>query len=258
MSEFNGLGMNLGNLARLSKSKTRSICPENPTGEKGKAAMSAYPKSDASWSETQKLRPTISIEPGQVATLADIEGPGAIQSIWNTGCAGRDAIIRFYWDGQERPSVECPLSDFFALPWLTEADRGTTSGPLVTVNSLPVSVNPNRGLNCYWEMPFRKHCRITLENIHPRHTHTIYYQINYTLTDVFDDCAYFHAQFRRVKLQPIGSVYIILDDVKGLGHYVEPVPKSVISDWHRLGVGIDRVVFHRWIESTEISPVFLR
>jgi hypothetical protein len=34
-SEFNGLGLNLGNLSRLSNAETRSISAENPTGAKG-------------------------------------------------------------------------------------------------------------------------------------------------------------------------------------------------------------------------------
>lgn len=37
---FSGLGLHLGNLSRLSKAQTRSISPENFTGEKGKGAMS--------------------------------------------------------------------------------------------------------------------------------------------------------------------------------------------------------------------------
>ena len=36
---FNGLNMSLGNLSLLSNAKTRSISPENYTGEKGKGAM---------------------------------------------------------------------------------------------------------------------------------------------------------------------------------------------------------------------------
>ena len=36
---FNGLDMNMGNLSRLSDAKTRSISPENFTGEKGKGGM---------------------------------------------------------------------------------------------------------------------------------------------------------------------------------------------------------------------------
>jgi len=67
----------------------------------------------------------------------------------------RYMIIRFYWDGEKEPSVECPVGDFFACGW----------GKYAHVNSLPVCVNPGSAFNCYWEMPFRKKCRITMENI---------------------------------------------------------------------------------------------
>jgi hypothetical protein len=91
--------------------------------------------------------------------LGDIEGPGAIQQIWITPAhvRWRDLILRIYWDGQEHPSVEAPLGDFFACGW----------GRYAQVNSLAVCVNPGRAFNCYWEMPFRKGARITLENRDP-------------------------------------------------------------------------------------------
>ena len=57
-------------------------------------------------------------------------------------------------------------------------------------------VNPRNGLNSYWQMPFKKKCRITAENL-AEDTFRLYYQIDYTLTDVGEDCGYFHAQFRR-------------------------------------------------------------
>jgi hypothetical protein len=80
-------------------------------------------------------------------------------------------------------------------------------------------VNPGSAFNCYWEMPFRKRCRITMENVGLEQM-TLYYQINYTLTDVPDDAAYFHAQFRRLNPLPYKEVYPILDGVKGRGQYV--------------------------------------
>jgi hypothetical protein len=217
MAPFNGLGMNLGNLSRLSKAKTRSICPENFTGEKGKAAMSTDgPAVDCARDLGQgwKVSPFVRIQPGQTFTLADIDGPGAIQHFWITGDMSlkphaRFIILRIYWDGQEQPSVECPAGDFFASGW----------GPYAQVSSLPVAVNSNKGMNCYWEMPFRKHCRITLENRHAEQI-VCYYQIDYTLTDVPEDAAYFHAQFRRTNPLPYKSVYTILDGVRGWGHYV--------------------------------------
>lgn len=168
-----------------------------------------------------KCRPSVMITGGDTHTMAEIDGPGAIQSLWITGHVSRDLILRIYWDGQDQPSVETPLADFFAMPWI-ERDQPVNAKdePLVEVNSLPVAVCPHKGMNCFWEMPFRKHCRITMQNLHPAKEAALYYQINYTLTEVPDDCAYFHAQFRRTNPLPYKEVYTLLDGVTGPGHYV--------------------------------------
>ena len=211
---FNGLGMDLGNLSRLSKAKTRSLCAENFTGEKGKAAMAVTgtgEKCARDLGQGWKVSPSLKIKAQETFTLADIKGPGAIQQIWMTPNTQnwRFLILRVYWDGQEQPSVECPLGDFFACGW----------GRYAQVSSLAVCVNPARAFNCYWEMPFRKSCKMTFTNISDDEV-VLYYQINYTLTDVPEDAAYFHAQFRRTNPLPYKSVYTILDGVKGWGHYV--------------------------------------
>ena len=174
----------MGNLARLSHAKTRSISPENFTGEKGKGGMSTDgPAAGAARDLGQgwKVSPYIHIEPGKTFVLAEIEGPGAIQQIWMTPTGNwRFSILRFYWDGEESPSVEVPVGDFFANGW----------GEFAQVTSLPVCVNPANAFNCYWEMPFRKSCKITMENLDTNKT-TLYYQINYTLTEVPDDARVF-------------------------------------------------------------------
>jgi hypothetical protein len=220
---FNGMGMGLGNLSRLSKAQTRSISPENFTGEKGQAAMSTDgPAMSAARDLGQgwKVSPYVRIPAGETFVMADVKGEGAIQQIWLTPAGSwRHAILRIYWDGEAEPSVECPVGDFFACGW----------GQYAQISSLPVCVNPGSAFNCYWEMPFRKGFKMTLENIgaKPRpneapttNQFTVYYQVNYTLTDVPDDAAYFHAQFRRVNPLPYKDVYTILDGVKGQGHYV--------------------------------------
>ena len=210
---FNGLGMNLGNLSRLSNAETRSISPENVTGEKGKGAMSldGLAKDCArDLGQGWKISPYIFIQPGETVTLAEIDGPGAIQQIWMTmRGVWRQNIIRFYWEDRGEPSVEVLVGDFFASGW----------GTFSQVSSIPVCVNPGSAFNCYWEMPFRRKCKITMTNISDERT-TLFYQINYTLTEIPEDCAYFHASFRRVNPLPYGEVYTILDNVKGQGHYV--------------------------------------
>ena len=213
MSEnsFNGLGMHLGNLALLSTAKSRSLSSENPTGAKGRGGMAESehgPSRDLGrgW----KVKPNDTIKPGETFVVADIDGPGAIQQIWMTPTGHwRFSILRVYWDDQEHPSVECPVGDFFACGWQKYAQ----------VSSLAVCVNPGSAFNCYWEMPFRRRCRITLTNIATAEM-TLFYQVNYTLTEVPADAAYFHAQFRRSNPLPYKQVHTLLDGVRGRGQYV--------------------------------------
>jgi hypothetical protein len=210
---YNGLGLGLGTLSRLSSAQTRSISPENFTGEKGKGGMAAEgtgAKAARDLGQGWKVSPSIRIKPKTVFTLAEVTGQGAIQHIWMTPTGNwRSTILRFYWDGETTPSVEVPVGDFFASGW----------GRYAQVSSLPVTVNPGSAFNCYWEMPFRRSFRITAENLADDEM-TLYYQIDYTLTEVPADAAYFHAQFRRVNPLPYKSVYTILDGVSGRGHYV--------------------------------------
>jgi len=211
--EFNGLDMNLGNLARLSHAQTRSISPENFTGEKGKGGMATEgtgAKAARELGQGWKISPSVRINAGQTFVMADLKGAGAIQHIWMTPTGNnRFNILRMYWDGEETPSVECPAGDFFACGM----------GQYTTVTSLAVCVNPGSGFNCYWQMPFRKGFKITMTNTDAKPM-VLYYQIDYTLTDVSEDMAYFHAQFRRVNPLPDKQDYTILEGVQGQGHYV--------------------------------------
>ncbi len=210
---FNGLTTGVGDLYRLSNAQTRSISPENVTGEKGRGGMATEgtgANAARDLGRGWKVSPSVRIEPGQTFTLADIKGGGAIQHIWMTPTGNwRFSILRMYWDGETTPSVEVPVGDFFASGW----------GRYAQVNSLAVAVNPGSAFNSYWTMPFRAGARITMENIAPE-AMTLYYQVDYTLTTIEDDAAYFHAQFRRVNPLPYKNVYTILDGVRGEGHYI--------------------------------------
>ena len=203
------------NLSHILPYETRSVCPENITGEKGKGGMTPLEQGTAynaardlgtGW----KVNPYFHVEAGQTITLADISGSGVIRHIWLTPTGDwRSQIIRFYWDDSEVPSVECPLGDFFACGW----------GKYAQVSSLAICVNPGSAFNCYWEMPFRKRCRVTLENRGANRA-TIYYQITYTVQPVAPEAGYFHAQFRRVNPLPYKTDYTILEGVSGKGQYV--------------------------------------
>jgi hypothetical protein len=210
---FNGLNLGMGSLSRLSKAKTRSVSPENLNGERGKGGMATEGTgSNAARDLGQgwKISPSVHIQPKQIFTLAEIQGPGAIQHIWMTPTGHwRFSVLRFYWDGETEPSVEVPVGDFFAAGW----------GKYAQISSLAVCINPGSAFNSYWEMPFRKSCRITMENLDEQKM-TLYYQIDYALTEVPEDAAYFHAQFRRKNPLPYKSDYTLLDGVRGWGHYV--------------------------------------
>jgi hypothetical protein len=212
---FSGIDSHLGNLSFLSNAKSRSICAENPTGGKGKGALCEL-KDDISGKPARdlgkgwKVNPALRIKAHETFELANVQGPGAVQHIWVTPSGKwRNQILRIYWDGQAKPSVECPVGDFFAAGWQSYTQ----------ISSLAVCMNPASGLNCYWSMPFRKSCRVTLEN-RGDEEFTFFYQIDYVLAEVPEDCAYFHAQFRRTNPLPYKEVYTILDGVKGKGHFV--------------------------------------
>jgi hypothetical protein len=208
-----GLANDLGTLYRLSSAQSRSISPENPTGGRGQGGMATEGSASEAARELGqgwKVNPFIVVEPHSTATLADIEGPGAIQHIWMTPTGNwRFSVLRMYWDGEAQPSVEVPVGDFFAMGW----------GKYAQISSLAVCVNPGSAFNSYWVMPFRTRARITLENIDAKPMR-IYYQVDYALSAVPQDAAYFHAQFRRVNPLPFKQVYTIVDGVKGRGQYV--------------------------------------
>lgn len=213
---FNGLGMNPGNLSRLSPALSRSISPENFTGEAGKGGMATEgtgKKASADLGRGWKISPSVNIEPGTTFTLADIDGQGAIEHIWMTisGRQKRFYILRIYYEGEDTPAVECPAGDFFAMAW-----QGKEFTPL---NSLMVCCNPGSAFNCYWEMPFRKHFRMTITNL-DHLPFTIYYQIDYTLTQVPEDCAYFCTSFRRFNPLKYKELITIADGIEGEGHFV--------------------------------------
>ena len=212
---FDGIQNDLGNLFLLSNAKSRSVSPENFTGEKGKGGMAKLGEGSASnaardLGQGWKVNPYVKIAKGATFTLAEIEGPGAINHIWMTPAGNwRFSIIRIYWDDENEPSIECPVGDFFGMGW----------GEYAPLQSLAVCVNPGSAFNCYWQMPFRKKCKITMQNIDEKEM-TLYYQIDYCMTEVPQNASYFHAQFHRSNPLKYKDVYTLVDQIKGKGQYV--------------------------------------
>ncbi|MBE5761406.1 MAG: DUF2961 domain-containing protein [Clostridiales bacterium] len=195
--------------------RTFSVSPENLTGEKGRGGMAE--SGSASYAARElgqgwKVNPYIVLPAGEKAVLADIKGQGAVKHFWITDSAqrGRLLILRIYFDGCETPAVEAPLSDFFANADYSEYRQ---------LSSLAICVNPRRGLNCYFEMPYFKGFRFEIENIGPKACN-IYYQIDCEEKEIPKESLYFHAQFRRVNPLPYMENYTILDNITGCGQYV--------------------------------------
>ena len=215
MAFLEGRGLLGGGLSRLSQAETRSISAENRTGERGvggKATEGTGAMAARELGQGWKVSPSIDIGGNERVLLADIDGPGMIQHIWLTvhPTKWRSIVFRVFWDDEEHPSIETPLGDFFCSGWCERCN----------VNSLPIAVNPAGGFNSYWEMPFRTHARIEIENLSPDPIRGFYYQITYALGPIPEDSAYLHARWRRSNPLPYQEVHTLLDGVVGQGHYV--------------------------------------
>lgn len=211
--KFDGIDVNLGNLYRISDAVSRSISAENFTGAKGQGGMATDgtgARASKILGQGWKVSPCVEIDSKSTFALAEIDGPGAIKHIWLTSPGDwKLLILRIYWDGEKEPSVECPVGDFFCMGW----------GRYSPLQSLAVAVNPGSAFNCYWTMPFHKKCKITMENISDGAV-TLFYQIDYVLTRIPKDAAYFHAQYRQEKPVAYKEPYVLVDSILGTGQYV--------------------------------------
>lgn len=199
-------------ITRPARLVSRSISAENLDGAKGGGGRATTGHAERAASRLGpgwKISPCIDIAPGETAQIADIAGPGMIQHIWMTTdqTHWRELVLRIYWDGDDVPAVEVPYGDFFCNGW----------NEFAQVSSQMVAANPYGGFNSYWQMPFARHARITLENV-GYGTANVYYQVSYGVGEIPSDSLYFHAQWRRSN--PVtGGIHPILDGVQGLGRY---------------------------------------
>jgi hypothetical protein len=209
----------LKDLPYLDNTQTRSISAENITGAKGMGGMAipdptekkpaASGRAADILGQGWKVKPFLRVNAGETTTIMDVDGPGTIEHIWMVEGLSRANIIRIYWDGEATPSVEVPAPDFFAVG----------HEKFARVNSQVVVVNPQNALNCYWPMPFRKHCKITFTNEAASDLDLLAFQITYSIKKVANNAGYFHAQWRRASTGT-ENPYVIVDGIKGKGRYV--------------------------------------
>jgi hypothetical protein len=191
----------------MPKGQTRWSSFENPTAKKGASAAENHGAKGHAFDK---------IPAGETVTLLDFnEGAGIIHRIWVTVNDRsphmlRALVIRCYWDGAARPSVEAPLGDFFSC--------GSELHPFE--NAL-FSSPEGKSFNSYIPMPFRQSAKITVTNESDRLLTHFFYDINLTALDEPQrDALYFHCYWNRDKETKLSEDYVILPDLKGTGRVI--------------------------------------
>jgi len=192
----------------INDAETFSFSAENPTGTKGGGTRGG---------DCSKLSPTVFIKSGETAVIADTDGPGIIENMWFTGFISHNFILRIYWDNNENPSVEVPMSAFFGYAY--DENFKDIDGKYPCLNSSMMLVAPGRGLNSYWKMPFAKHCKVTVENRGETDLH-LYYIISGCKRELPNNIGYFHASYRHEHPVTKGKTYTVIDGISGKGQFV--------------------------------------
>lgn len=200
--------------------KTHMISAENPTGEKGKACLDSPNPDDPRlyWSKNSlgkgyKVCPFVKMDAKSTMTIGEYKGMGVINQIFLTSDRENfsELILRIYWDNSKEPAVECPVGAFFCMGH---------DGIAHNVSSLPITVAPHRGLNSYFQMPFRKGFKIEIENTGDTTTWILAYKIIFTEEEVEPNAAYFHAWYNESTTKEEKPVHTILKRTTGKGVYV--------------------------------------
>jgi hypothetical protein len=188
---------------------SRSISFENPTGAPGEGGKAA-----SNLGVGRKGKPAITLKAGQDVQLCDIKGPGTIRHIWMTTSNDpnnlRSLVIRARWDGQEHPSIECPIGDFM----------GFAHGKVMPYFSAVHSLGKNAGMNIWLPMPFTKRAKITLANEGKKDV-PLFYQIDYTIADRHPhEVGRLHVLFRRENPTTMKKDFVLLPQRKNKGRYI--------------------------------------
>jgi len=202
------------------------IFPQNFTAQRESSANK----------DLHKNGDAVPIEPGATIVLGELQGPGIITHIWATVSSldpfyGRSLVLRMYWDGSEKPSVETPIGDFF----------GVGHGAQVSFESNPVSTSSyGRAHNCFWKMPFKKSAKITVTNESTKYrTESFYYYLDWQKHETLpESILYFHANYHQQFPAKPGD-YTILETA-GNGLYAGTIYSVQNMELGWFGEGDDR------------------
>lgn len=166
-----------------------------------------------------------SIPAGGTLEVFKDEGPGVISHIWFTIAARsgdhlKELVLRAYWDGNPKPSVEAPVGDFFGL----------NLNSYFNYQSEYLACSPGKSLNCYFSMPYRRGARIAVANEGRQDVGSFYSNIDYLKVPWLpEDALYFHAQYRQAapcvavkgeaaRVNPDGRLNYVYVETRGRGH----------------------------------------
>ncbi len=183
---------------------------------------------------------------GGTQELFNSAGPGVISHIWFTIAAQspnhlKELVLRAYWDGNAKPSIETPVGDFFGL----------NLGQYQLYESAYLACSPGKSLNCYVAMPFRKSARMTVTNEGTAPVGAFYSNIDYQLVPSLpDDTLYFHAQYRQASpcipnkgenLNPTGAKNYVYMETRGRGHLMGVTLGVLLNADGWMGEGDDMI-----------------
>src|SRR5690349_22590500 len=141
----------LGGAALLTGKPGLSAQAEAPQGS-NQMAVPAYARAQtyksrrqSSYDRTGGNHDSWPIEPHQSLNVFESDGPGIITHIWFTIDARsenhlKELVLRMYWEGNSKPSVEAPIGDFFGL----------NLGDYFLYQSVFLNCSSMKGLNCYF------------------------------------------------------------------------------------------------------------
>lgn len=152
----------------------------------------------SSWDRSGGNRDSIRIEAGASATIADIRASAVIKHIWMTIASEdrysmRKVLLRAWWDGEDEPSIDSPVGDFFGVGHGVASHYASAPLNMITTQG---AIETKAAMNCFFEMPFRQSGRIDLVN-ECEHAIGVYYYVDYVEEPVTDEHFYFHASWRR-------------------------------------------------------------
>ena len=195
----------LGGLAGLWAAKTAMAAQASPAAPTGGFQLPDYALAQnyqslkqSSYDRTGGNNDRWPIAPGETKEVFNANGPGVISHIWFTIAAAstyhlKEIVLRIYWDGNSKPSVEVPVGDFFGL----------NLGVYNVYQSAFLNCSSVKALNCYFAMPFRRSARITVTNEGSKPVSAFYSNIDYQLVPSLPERSlYFHAQYRQVTPNP--------------------------------------------------------